>query len=353
MRKVLFIMPSLGSGGAERVVFNLLNGLAPLGLQIHLLLLFSEGFLVSKLPAGVSVQITKHKRLVNGFFTIWKALKSDTDFVFCSGYHNPYVALLAFISGTSHKLILRETSVVGSAKGRWKAVPILSLFMPIIYNSCHCVIFQSFYGKTDFERFFGFRLNRWKVMINPSFGLKMENSNEAKSIFLVGTLNSNKNQKAALNAIQVSGLKEITVEIFGDGPERKELEALVSASKFDFKVLFHGNVSSMDQHWSRAALHVMTSKFESFPNVVIEAASGGVPSVCLDVPGGMKELFELGNWGELVSDTEKLPKAIKQTYYLSLDKRQLIGKIAYDRFHLEAMKNYQSFFLESAFTNEK
>ena len=338
-------MPSLGSGGAERVIFNVLNGLAPLGLHTRILLLFSRGFLAEKLPSNVIVEVAKHNKLSQTFFTIWKALKSDTDIIFCSGYHNPFIALLAYVNGTSHKLILRETSVVSAAKGRWKAMPILRSIILVIYNSCACVIFQSSYNKEDFERFFGFRLNRWEILINPSYGEREINSNSGKNIFLVGTLNSNKNFKDALLAINDSGLSNITVEIFGSGPEGKKLELFASNSNFNFKVLFHGNVTNMDEHWNRASLHVVTSKFESFPNVVIEAAMAGVPTVCLSVPGGIAELFKLGDWGKLVSRKEDLAGAIRDTYSLLLSKRLQIAENAKEVFQNQAMIEYRRFML--------
>jgi glycosyltransferase involved in cell wall biosynthesis len=336
-------MPSFGSGGAERVVFNLLSNMPENQFKLELLVLSKAGFLSKRLPSNVLVKEIYRSRLLFAIDELWMALNSDADLVFCSGYHNPLIALIAYASGKSHKLILRETSVVSAAKGRWKAMPILKAVVPMFYNSCRGVIFQSNYGKKDFENYFQFNLNNSSVLMNPAIMVNELNI-QAYSIFLVGTLNANKNQQMALHSLYESGMRGFRVEVFGDGPERKNLEKYVSQSKFDFEVIFHGTVSNMEEHWKRARLHVLTSRFESMPNVVIEAAMNGVPSVCLNVPGGLAELFELGNWGKLVDDPESLAEEIERIYGLDKMSREKMAKEAKNLFQIEATNKYINYF---------
>lgn len=333
-------MPSFGTGGAERVVFNLMNGLHNHGHKVELILLLANGFLVKRLPSDVSVNIYHHRRLLTATLTIIKALKSDSDLIFCSGYHNQYVALLAYLTSTSHKLVLRETSLIGVAKSR-RGQSLWRIPIPFLYNFCRRIIFQSKYGKEDFQAFFNFNLLKSSVLVNPVFS-KGQVSFSGQNIFLVGTLSKNKNHAEALFAIDKSGLDNVTVEIFGDGPERRSLEELTK-SLLNIHVVFHGYVDSLDNHWSRCALHVLTSKFESLPNVVIEASSHGVPSVCLNVPGGLSELFELGNWGLLVNESEQLALAINKIYNWDQNQRNNLAEEAQIAFSIQAMKNYLNF----------
>jgi hypothetical protein len=91
-------------------------------------------------------------------------------------------------------------------------------------------------------------------------------------------------------------------------------------------------------------IELVLTKVESFPNVVIEASNAGIPSVCLQVPGGMSELFQLGSWGKLVSKADELPSAIKEMYSLDHQKRSQILSDAKEVFQNKAMRDYKIFF---------
>ncbi len=335
-------MPEFGTGGAEKVVFNLVCLLAKDEFNIGLLLFLKKGYLTEQLPANVQVESFSSGRLFNAIPVLWKILRSDADLIFCSGYHNPIMALLSYLSGTSKKLILRETSVVGQANRDWKKT-FLKRLVPITYSPCRNIIFQSRYGKMDFEKYFGTELSRAEILRNPAFTSTVVES-DSKSIFLVGTLNANKNQLLGLAAIKTSGLTESQVEVFGDGKERQTLESYVSDEMKNFKVQFHGYVKGMDTQWGKASVLLVTSKHESFPNVIIEAAMAGVPSVCLLCPGGIKELYDLYNWGALVVEPQDLPEALKRVSQMSLIERQKLKANAERIFGIEARSDYLNFF---------
>lgn len=344
MKKITFVMPELGTGGAERMIFNILTMLPPEKFELTLVLFLRKGFLAEKLPPHVGVKVFHRKKLILALPVLWNTLRSNTDYVVSSGYQNAVLSVLAYVSGNSKKLILRETSVVTVAKKNSRFVKLFKTTIPFTYPLCKRIIFQSAYGASEFEQYFYSHFRNVKVLRNFSSPDKnLQQPGRPNSIFLVGTLNSNKNFVAALEAIRKSSTRNFVVEIFGDGPEKENLREFAARHLPEVKVVFHGYVKGMSEHWPRAALHVLTSKSESYPNVVIEAALAGVPSVCLKAPGGLAEMYSLGNWGALVSD-ENLSERINELIVLDDKGRNQLKQDAIRCFGEQPRAEYAEFF---------
>jgi glycosyltransferase involved in cell wall biosynthesis len=341
MKKLLFIMPDLGGGGAEKVIHNLLHLLPRDKFHCSVLLFKGRGHLVDNLPSDVEVIIRPHKRLISAIVTLIRFIRKDYDLIISSGYHNPIIGILSYLMGTSGKVILRETSVIGSKKKRSKGFDLLRYLIPIVYNSCSKIIFQSKFGQVDFELVFNTKLGNARILVNPTISKNLSRGNSwGKNIFLVGRLEKAKGYDVALKAIKKSGLDNQIIEVFGTGSEIENLKRIAGELSVSEQVVFHGFIKNMNEHWQRAGLHILTPSHESFPNVVIEAAMQGVPSVCLNAPGGIFELFQLGPWGKLVSKVEELPEAILKTYSVSGVQKNIMRKQAGKVFAEVAIRNY-------------
>jgi glycosyltransferase involved in cell wall biosynthesis len=92
------------------------------------------------------------------------------------------------------------------------------------------------------------------------------------------------------------------LRICGDGVERASLERLVAARGLENDVEFPGPRSDMDEQWAGASIAAMTSQFEGFPLVLVEAMAAGVPVVAFDAPNGPAEIVTDGVDGFLVED---------------------------------------------------
>jgi len=105
----------------------------------------------------------------------------------------------------------------------------------------------------------------------------------------LGRLASHKRVDLVIRA--VAALQErrpaLHLDVVGSGPERERLEKLVRDLEIEKHVTFHGYVSEADKAdiLSRSRLQVCASDVEGWGQVVIEAASYGVPTVARDVPG--------------------------------------------------------------------
>ena len=102
--------------------------------------------------------------------------------------------------------------------------------------------------------------------------------------------------------------------ILGEGEDRPKLEALVRELGLEEDVALPGFVDNPYKYLKRAAVFVLSSRWEGLPTVLIEALALGTPVVATDCPSGPAEILKGGRWGRLVAvgDINGIAKAIKE-----------------------------------------
>ena len=91
------------------------------------------------------------------------------------------------------------------------------------------------------------------------------------------------------------------------------LRALARDLDVTDRVIFAGFQLDPTPFYETADLFVLSSNYEGFGNVIVEALSCGTPVVSTDCPSGPAEILENGRWGRLspVGDTDALAKAMR------------------------------------------
>lgn len=146
----------------------------------------------------------------------------------------------------------------------------------------------------------------------PSFH-RQSNSADAKVIMAMGRLRPQKNFPLLIKAFaDVRRQVRSRLVIYGDGPLRPELEALVESEGLSSDVSLPGFTNDASNEISRADAFVLSSNWEGLPNVLLEALAAGTPVVATDCPHGPREILQGGRWGELVpcDDKDALAAAI-------------------------------------------
>lgn len=131
-----------------------------------------------------------------------------------------------------------------------------------------------------------------------------ENRHDKGFLLTVGRLSREKGHGILLEAVcllKQRGVKGFRLHVVGDGPERSKLEQFVADHKLGQMVCLEGYRPDPSDFYSRAGLFILPSLTEGFPNVLLEAATHGVPIVSFDV-GGIPEIFRNGEEAVLLSD---------------------------------------------------
>jgi glycosyltransferase involved in cell wall biosynthesis len=128
--------------------------------------------------------------------------------------------------------------------------------------------------------------------------------------------------------------------ILGEGPERASLQRQVEELGLQGSVLMPGVVRDPEQWLQHAELFVLSSRFEGFPNALLEAMQCGLPVAAFDCPSGPGEIVRHEQTGLLVppGDTEALSAAISRLANDENLRRRLGSAAAADvatRFSLE------------------
>ena len=136
---------------------------------------------------------------------------------------------------------------------------------------------------------------------------------DSKTIITVGRLERQKGYDLLLQALPIVYEKhpDWHVNIFGDGSEREALKKQRAELGLGNFVTFKGYVRNIEQEYAGSAFFVLSSRFEGFPMVLLEAAACGLPIVSFDCPEGPSTLLKNGG-GLLVpiGDVGKLGETI-------------------------------------------
>ena len=144
---------------------------------------------------------------------------------------------------------------------------------------------------------------------------------------LVVVLAHLKHQKRIEDAITafaqvVARVPDARLEIYGHGPEEERLQRQIDRLGLGSSITLAGYTDDPGRLYSRAALSLLTSRYEGFALVLLESQSCGCPPVSYDVKYGPSELITHGVNGILVEDGDVDAIAQEVTRLLTDDKRR-------------------------------
>lgn len=149
-------------------------------------------------------------------------------------------------------------------------------------------------------------------------------------ILTVGTMKTVKNHPLLLRAFARLNQPDARLMFVGDGGGREALLSLAQELGVTDRVIFAGFHPDPTPFYKTADLFVLSSNYEGFGNVIVEALATGTPVVSTDCPSGPAEILADGKYGRLVpvGDAEKLAKGIEEALQASHDTDALISRSA-------------------------
>jgi len=136
-------------------------------------------------------------------------------------------------------------------------------------------------------------------------------------ILAVGRLSRSKDFDILIKSFAKSDLKSIVrLVILGEGKERKNLEELIRRLDLKNQVLLFGKVDNPFIYMKYAKFFILSSRYEGFSNVLLEALACGAPVIATNCETGTSEIIKNGENGILVpvADEEALKVAMEKLF---------------------------------------
>jgi glycosyltransferase involved in cell wall biosynthesis len=346
MIKLMLIVPSMNGGGSEKVMSILANNLDRSKFDITLVLLKKEGKYLNDLKNNINLIFLDSPQIRYSVIKLYQLIKEEQpDIVFSTlGSMNMILAILKpFFK--SVKFVARESSIV-SIKNKKERYPKLFDFLyKTIYSNFHLIVSQSIYMKKDLIENYSIHKEKIRVINNPvDIDSIVEKSytkelKEKINLLAVGRLNKVKGYDLLLETISKSNNK-YQLTILGEGQEENSLKELVNTLNISDRVFFLGFQANPYTFMKEADLMILSSRYEGFPNVVLEANTCGTPVVAFDCPGGTGEIIENGVNGFLVEcgNVDVLAETINKAIIFNFDE-STIKNLIKEKYSLKQIMN--------------
>lgn len=307
-KTIAFVIGSLSSGGAERVISTLSNELVnsyevciitfvekkpfyPLDERVKVISCQDS----ARQSTNIFERLTSNYSLYRRIKTILKVQNVDV----CLGFL-PRSNILSIFASQSLNIpvIICERNDPESVGKNF----IWDTFRKYTYSKAHFLVVQT----KEIKRFFTSLVDADKIHIlpnplSPDFqNTGIDDSSREKIILNVGRLTKQKNQRTLIEAFYKLNPEGWKLIIVGEGYRRKEYEKMILDFGMQERILLPGRKTNISDYYNEAKIFAFTSLFEGFPNALIEAMYMGLPCISIDCPTGPSELISDGNNGFLV-----------------------------------------------------
>lgn len=316
-RRIAFFLPNLAGGGAERVCVNLASGFLTRGLDIDFVLARASGPLVADLPPEANIVDLKAARTLAALPGLARYLRQQSpEAVIAAPDVANLVAAWAKLLARSDTLVLgsNQNNIIHSSRNnpkiQEKAYPfLLRLFAPAF----HGLVTVSKGNSEAIDRKVHFPRQKVHLIYNPAARSEIGVLSrvpldhpwfaigQAPVILAVGRLERQKDYPTLLRAFAIlRQVRQARLVILGVGSQRNAILNLGT----NLGILEHLDVLPFDlnpfRYMARSTVFVLSSAWEGFGNVLVEALACGTQVVSTDCPSGPAEILENGKYGRLV-----------------------------------------------------
>jgi len=345
-KSLMFIIPSLEGGGAEKVLVNIITTLDRRTYRIILVLFNKKGVLLEKIPSTVEIYNLEKKskysifNLVIKLTLLIRKLKPQNVIGFMH-YVNMITMLASCLSGTkANRVVTIHTNILEAIKSPFLG-PIKYFLYRQTFKLANHVIVPSEGIKNMMVKYFNILENKVKIIPHPLPVAKITqmaneplepNFTDKKYILAVGRLTEAKGYQYLLKAYKIISLTAPHyLVILGIGEKKEMLQTLTDDLGLSDRIIFAGFQKNPYKYMKNAELFVLSSLWESFAIVLSEAMLCGVPVISTDCPSGPAELIRHEVNGLLVKpcDINALVNAMN---------RLLTNKHKAEKFRTEGLK---------------
>lgn len=323
--KILFYMYYLNGGGAERTIINIINNLDREKFEVLLVLGSSgEHHYLETISTDVKITYLKCSRIRNSILGLRKVIISENPDILFSTLNLNNISLLISKMMTFKKI----PTIIREANNRTESGEVTSLnkiITRLLYNTQAAKVIALSEGvKTDLVNNFKIKENKIKVIYNPVDVDKIKklsieeitdfNKPETDTIISVGRLEKQKDYFTLINAFnKLLETRDANLFILGKGSLEQKLKKYCIEKNIQDKVKFLGFKQNPYKYIAKADLFVLSSKWEGFGHVIVEAMTCGTPVIATNCKSGPAEIIGNNEYGLLVpvEDSQTMSEKMK------------------------------------------
>ena len=353
--KILLIISSLGQGGAQRVITYIASYLRKDKYEISIVLYEKKGEYLVEIPKHIRIYDFQKRtpwdffRLIFSTRNLIKEAKPDIVLSFLF-YTNIVTGLAVLFLKKSFKIIFSERNYPPEYLRRIHFGWIKKCLMKFTYRKADLIIPNSNLTKVALEKIFYVQSAKIKTIYNPIDLEKVVGKSHeevthpffegkhSQVIISVGRLAGQKRFDRLLRVFSLvkNQNENVCLIIIGEGNQRTVLCELAVKLNIHESVEFVGFKENPYAWISKSDIFVLSSDYEGFPNVLLEAMACETPIVSTDCLSGPREIITNGKNGILVPtlDDEGMATAVNT---LLNDKEQR------EKFSNEGFKKVEEF----------
>lgn len=302
MRRIMFILPSLGGGGAERVVLTLLRHLDRTRFQPCLVVVGGgEMAYMQELPSDIEIMdlgCTRVRHAVLRLFLLIRQRRPDLVFT-TLGHLNALLALLIPLLPSRMAFVAREAVIAQEVIKRSRVPWFWRWAYRRLYPRFDRVVSQSGFMKESLLSEFGLAADRVVVINNPldlariralAGGMRAPGRHRPLRLVAAGRLVWQKGFDLLIDAMAMLVDFDVTLSILGEGPMRECLQQRIVDLGLQERVRLVGFVANPYREFVSSDALVLSSRYEAFPNVLLESLACGLPVIAAPAMGGIHEM---------------------------------------------------------------
>lgn len=307
-KKICLIIPSLNSGGMQRVMNELsVFFCQKIDIEVHLIMYGIYPEIFYTIPQNLIIhqpgwKFDNSKRIwntvkrLNYLRQTVKMIVPDTILSF-GEYWNSFVLLS--LTGLRYPIYISDRCQPNKNLGF-----VHEYLRKWLYPKATGIIAQTNVAKKIYSKLF--HHPNIQVIGNPIRIIENKSDNIIREniVLTVGRLIPSKHHDILIDIfVKIAKPDWKLVIIGGDANKQNEMERLtvkISKLHIEDQVILTGNISNVDDYYLRSKIFAFTSSSEGFPNVIGEAMSAGLPVIAFDCIAGPSEMIVDGENGYLI-----------------------------------------------------
>jgi glycosyltransferase involved in cell wall biosynthesis len=316
-KKILFILPNLRAGGAERVLITIANNIDQNKFNSVILVLNNDGDLKELINDNITLYSLNKDRVLFSLFSLYKKIKKiSPDVVLSTMFHMNFGILLLKPFLKKVKFFVREANMPSYILEQHHSKNIsIKLAYKLLYPMADVILSPAKIIRDELSDIIKIPDNKFVVIHNPvdtehikkSLGeVKVVEENKVQKFVASGRLNY---QKGFDRLIQMLGENSLPYEwsltILGDGGDFDYLNSLIKQYHLKNNISLVGYQKNPWKYYQSADVFLLPSRSEGLPNVVLESLFCGTRVIAMAEAGGIQEIADFSSGGVSVCESEQ------------------------------------------------